>query len=335
MIIQVPGGSVRLDILCEFISLAHHLSFSTAAKELNISQPSLSKHISDLEKELGVTLLHRGRKTKLTAAGKIFSDYTLMMLHDYKQIVEKCRRIDIEKAEVVRIQRPFALDALSSDVLEFTRNYFTCNENLSFQMIPLRKSTPESAIVEGVLDLGFLITYDSVKEMSRILGEKGLSTIASRREPFALLASKNHPLAQKETITFEDIRSVPIQMTANSAFDHLTSSVQQMFVSNKSTAHLRIQTVDNLIEFLMMQKQDNSIYLFPQSMFNDATFSLRNDLVCKTIEDERCKVNIIAIASKDAGNLVLSAYLRKLERHLSYSKEGESPLVEKSNDEQN
>lgn len=334
MIIQVPGGSVRLDTLCEFISLAHHLSFSTAAKELNISQPSLSKHISDLEKELGITLLHRGRKTKLTAAGKAFSDYTLMMLHDYKQIVEKCRRIDIEKAVVMRIQRPFALDALSSDVLEFTRSYFTCNDNLNFQMIPLRKTTPESAIVEGALDLGFLITYGSDKETARTLDEKGISIIASRREPFAILASRNHPLVQKETISFEDIRSVPIQMTANSAFDHLTGSVQQMFTSNKATAHLRIQTVDNLIEFLMMQKQDNSVYLFPQSMFNDATFSLRNDLVCKTIEDERCEVNTLVIAPKDVDSPALSAYLRKLERHLSHAEEESGPLVEKSNDEQ-
>lgn len=37
----------------EFIQLANAMSFSKAAKELNMSQPSLRRHIAELESELG------------------------------------------------------------------------------------------------------------------------------------------------------------------------------------------------------------------------------------------------------------------------------------------
>lgn len=322
MIIQVPGGSVRIDTLCEFISLAHHLSFSSAAKELNISQPTLSKHISDLEKELNVTLVRRGRKTKLTAAGKAFSDYTLMMLHDYKQIIDKCRRIDAEKAAELRMQRPFAFDDLSSSTMEFTRNYFTCNDNSNFRLVPLRKTPPLNAILDGTLDIGFIVAYGKVDETVKVLQEKDVTIIASKEEPFAVLASKDHPLFQKDRIVFEDILSVPIQMTANSALDDLTKSVQQMFVKNKATARLCIQTVDSLVDLLMAQKRDGSIYLFPSSMLNDTAFSLRNDLTSKIIDDERCVASIFVVAPKTIETPAHSAYFSHLREHLSRTAAG-------------
>lgn len=56
-----------------FVATADTLNFSRAAESLFVSQSALSKQIADLEKELGVILLKRDKRTvKLTAAGKIF-----------------------------------------------------------------------------------------------------------------------------------------------------------------------------------------------------------------------------------------------------------------------
>jgi DNA-binding transcriptional LysR family regulator len=56
-----------------FNSVAKHLNFTTAAKSLFVSQPSLSKQIALLEKEIGVKLIHRNRHTvRLTPAGIVF-----------------------------------------------------------------------------------------------------------------------------------------------------------------------------------------------------------------------------------------------------------------------
>jgi DNA-binding transcriptional LysR family regulator len=59
-----------------FSSFVRRGSFSGAAAELRISQPAVSKHIADMERDLGVTLIDR-RSRGLTAAGQFLADHVL------------------------------------------------------------------------------------------------------------------------------------------------------------------------------------------------------------------------------------------------------------------
>ena len=55
-----------------FLYAAESLSFSDAAKQLHLSQPTISHHIKSLELELGVELFTRsGSGLKLTDAGRL------------------------------------------------------------------------------------------------------------------------------------------------------------------------------------------------------------------------------------------------------------------------
>ncbi|MGH2473447.1 MAG: LysR substrate-binding domain-containing protein [Candidatus Limnocylindria bacterium] len=59
-----------------FAALARRGSFSAAAEELVISQPAVSKHVAELEAELGTTLVIRGpRRIRLTPAGEFVADH--------------------------------------------------------------------------------------------------------------------------------------------------------------------------------------------------------------------------------------------------------------------
>ena len=58
--------------LYEFLNLAMTLSFTKSAANLNMSQPTLSRHIADLEKELKTELFVRsGNQLHLTAYGEL------------------------------------------------------------------------------------------------------------------------------------------------------------------------------------------------------------------------------------------------------------------------
>lgn len=59
-----------------FLAVAREKSFSRAAKRIHSSQPTLSEHVSQLERELGKKLFFRhGRAVTLTEAGRVFEEY--------------------------------------------------------------------------------------------------------------------------------------------------------------------------------------------------------------------------------------------------------------------
>ena len=61
-----------------FAAFARHRSFSAAARELRISQPAVSKHIADVEREAGVSLVERRpRGGELTPAGEFLANHVL------------------------------------------------------------------------------------------------------------------------------------------------------------------------------------------------------------------------------------------------------------------
>lgn len=70
-----------------FITLASAKSFTKAAAQLGVSQPAVSQHVSELEKQLNVKLFERQRgETVLTSAGRVFLSYAGRILSDYHDI---------------------------------------------------------------------------------------------------------------------------------------------------------------------------------------------------------------------------------------------------------
>src|SRR5215470_15191565 len=59
-----------------FAGFVRRGSFSGAAEELHISQPAVSKHIADMERDLGVKLIER-RSRALTVAGELLANHVL------------------------------------------------------------------------------------------------------------------------------------------------------------------------------------------------------------------------------------------------------------------
>jgi LysR family transcriptional regulator, low CO2-responsive transcriptional regulator len=66
-----------------FLCAAENLNFSETAKQLHLSQPTISHHIKTLERELGTTLFERnGSGSRLTEAGRSLIPWARRLLHD-------------------------------------------------------------------------------------------------------------------------------------------------------------------------------------------------------------------------------------------------------------
>ena len=84
----------QLEVFC---AVVRQQSFSKAAESLYLTQPTVSAHISALEKELGLSLLHRSTKAVLpTATGRVFYRYALQILDLCAQAVQDVRSVSGE-----------------------------------------------------------------------------------------------------------------------------------------------------------------------------------------------------------------------------------------------
>lgn len=86
------------------ITLARCLNFSEASRMLYITQPTLSKQILMIEKEIGFQIFHRGsRATTITVAGSRFCQGLEQILQDYGTLLENARQIDRSEVGALRV----------------------------------------------------------------------------------------------------------------------------------------------------------------------------------------------------------------------------------------
>lgn len=82
--------------LFEFLVLSQTLSYSKAAKKLFITQSALSRHIMDMEQELGVKLLERSTHgVKLTREGRVLAQRSRPLVQKGKAVTNRIRAADM------------------------------------------------------------------------------------------------------------------------------------------------------------------------------------------------------------------------------------------------
>lgn len=98
--------SDRLQELAVFVRAAESGSFSRAARELGLSQPSVSRIIGDLERRLGVKLLLRTtRRITVTDAGALFLDRAREILAEIEDAEDAARGVDSLRG-IIRLALP-------------------------------------------------------------------------------------------------------------------------------------------------------------------------------------------------------------------------------------
>ena len=88
----------RLQELTVFVRVGESGSFTRAARDMNLSQPSVSRIVGELEARLGVKLLLRTtRRLTLTAAGEKFLDRARAVLADLHEAEDAARELKLKE----------------------------------------------------------------------------------------------------------------------------------------------------------------------------------------------------------------------------------------------
>lgn len=182
-------------------------SINEAAKQLYITQPSLSNSVKELEKELGIEIFNRSHKgMSLSLTGSEFLSYARQILEQTELLESRYKNAKPTKKRfsVSTQHYAFAVNAFVS-LLEETgadEYDFTIRETRTHDIMEDVKTLRS--------ELGILYVNDfNEKVIKSLLKEKGLNFHPLFIAQPHVFVSKNNALAQKNFVTTQDLEDYP------------------------------------------------------------------------------------------------------------------------------
>lgn len=190
---------IRLKV---FQNVARNLSFSQASRILYISQPAVSKHIAELEKEFSTRLFDRlGNKIQLTRAGELLLDHTERIIKAYELMQFEMNALQQNITGQLRIG---ASTTISQYILpEILASFLSAYPNLHVNMISGNSHEIEEQLKAGRIDIGL------VEGISR---QPELRYTRFMKDELVAIVSSRNPLAEKEEISINELRTLPLVM---------------------------------------------------------------------------------------------------------------------------
>ncbi len=191
-----------------FMALARSLNYTEAAAYLYISQPALSRSISSLERELGVSLLERDHhKVSLTPAGNLLASE----LPGIKKQIERVM-LHVRQAENGLMGRlnVGVLEGQSIDeTLQITFRYFSQNlPNVEISPSQLDGHELMDALDRGRLDLILSIDYN-------LSGRKDLELLQLDIISNCIVMPRDHHLAGRTSVLLADLKRETFVVTGD------------------------------------------------------------------------------------------------------------------------
>jgi LysR family transcriptional regulator, transcriptional activator of the cysJI operon len=172
-----------------FVFVVKHKSFSKAADAVYLTQPTISAHISSLEKELGIKLVDRsGKDIEPTEAGRLFYEHAanLMNIRDNAIFSLSCYSNSVKgKIEI-------AASTVPSQIIlpRLMKSFFPKYQDISFSITQMDSEEVTTAVLEKKYEIGIVGTkYQGSKLCCNKLADDKLVLITPNNNKYAAINS--------------------------------------------------------------------------------------------------------------------------------------------------
>jgi DNA-binding transcriptional LysR family regulator len=200
-----------------FLSVAKHLNYTRAAKEVNLSQPSVSVRMRELERDLGSKLFEQlGKKISLTEAGQLLVPYAtriITAMSDARHAIDELQGLERGLLRIGASTTP-GMYLIPRTLAHFKQRYPKIDVHLAV------KDTRqiEDGVIRNEFDFGFVGGH--------LAGDE-VDVLPWMTDHLVLVVPSNHLLARKKSVKVEDLRKErfilrePGSATRAAVVDHL------------------------------------------------------------------------------------------------------------------
>lgn len=178
-----------------FLTIVRVGSFQQAAQELSYAQSTVTMQIQKLERDLGVTLFERGKKFRLTEAGRICSEQSAHIVRDVNHLQNTMSDVALGESGsiLIGVMEPVASFRLPKLLATFMDNHPKIQISIQIE----NTCTLMELILKGEIDFAISSAPDT---------SAGLDFEPLYAEPLVLLVPSTNPLATKPVISIQDLR---------------------------------------------------------------------------------------------------------------------------------
>jgi DNA-binding transcriptional LysR family regulator len=194
---------MELQQLRYFVAVAETGRFTSAARDLHVAQPSVSKQVRKLEAELGAVLLERRKAgIALTDAGAILLPWARRVLADLDGARSEVAGLaTLERGRLSVGATPSVSTVLLPRVLAA---FHAEHPGVTLSVIEAGSRDLVDRLAAGDLDLALVILPVPREEL--------FETTPLIREELVLAVAKRHALARRKSVRVSDLRGVPLVM---------------------------------------------------------------------------------------------------------------------------
>lgn len=295
---------MRLEVLREFEVIAHNLSFSAAARELNITQPNLSRHIGALEKELGFNLFDRSQGVRITPEGAVYLDVVSKIINEHDAVVEKCREIRKGALSRIRVVKPPTYNEGFDSLYSLLSKYKEENPDCLISFETAKNEYSIDKVMEESCDLAISSTsVGDIPDLFKTARRYGvlLEPIASAQ--LLLWVHESNPLAGRAAITLDELKNIKMSFAANRAFDYLQYAYRALIPNSSGiqadNSHAYVAA--NIEEFCMyLRKKD--VCIMTESMVSHPVIAAQLDRVAIPIDDPTARLVFFMVHQSKPAN---------------------------------
>lgn len=186
------------------LAVARQSHFRKAAESVNVSQPTLSRQVRELEDEIGLELFQRDRHpVALTTAGQAFfavvEEMILKIDPDFQRAKDAARHaLRRTSTSITVAHSPFVSPSFRREIRSALNRKFTY---LQMQFRTVFASELVSSINSRMVDVGVTFTP---------LENGGLEQVSVHMERLCVVLSQDSALVGKPAVTLADIKSCPL-----------------------------------------------------------------------------------------------------------------------------
>ena len=306
LLVQEGGCIVanELKYMRAAIAVAEELSFSRAAKRLHLSQPAITKYISELEESLGVLLFLRAHHVvSLTEAGKAYVEEARIVVLHAERAVQVARAAGHNVETVLNVGRTPYADPFFTSTLLATRLPL-------FPRLRLNLSSGFSCdlthdVLTGELDVAIVIEPPTSGLLTTLrIDESPLYIVMSQEDDLARFPSISlHQLAGKRWALFQRQSHPPL-------YDLIQKSVQDLHVVPTAVQHYMIPE-----ESLPILIEPNGILIVPKS---GALRIARDGFTMRPLDEAKLMTRTLLISRSDNSSPLLSELVRSFVRKIGH-----------------